>query len=208
MSLSPWFFVLSPQVGAAHWPAVQTPLTQSLAELHFWAVPHFFAGAHEPPQSTSVSVPFLTVSEHVGIWQTLGVPLQTPLVQSLAPTHFLPSAQAAHAPPPQSTSVSVPSRTRLLHPVDWHTVAVQTLLAQSPMTAQCCPSAHFLAGAQDPPQSLSVSVPFLTVSEHVGAWHVTLQTPLWQSLGAPQVLPFAHVFPGAQMPPQSMSDSV
>ena len=37
--------------------------------------------------------------------------VQTPFTQSLAAMHAKPSAQSAHAPPPQSTSVSVPSFT-------------------------------------------------------------------------------------------------
>ena len=45
-----------------------------------------------PPQSTSVSVPFLTASVHVGAWHT--PPVQRPLTQSLFPAQFLPFAPA------------------------------------------------------------------------------------------------------------------
>src|SRR3569623_2289910 len=66
------------------------------------------AGAHEPPQSTSVSVPFSTMSVQDGTAQVLVVvPLQTPLVQSVAAPHFLPLAHLGQAPP-QFRSVSVP----------------------------------------------------------------------------------------------------
>jgi hypothetical protein len=74
------------------------------------------------------------------------------------------------------------------------------------------PTAH-LAG-QLPPQSVSVSVPFFTVSLQVGAWQVqggdghTLfgpQTPLIQSLPVLQFLPSAQVAP--QQPPQLQSVS-
>jgi hypothetical protein len=67
-------------------------------------------GAHaEPPQSTSVSVPFFTPSLHPGCVQR---PLeQYALVQSLPPMHFFPFAHAGHVPPPQSLSVSAPFST-------------------------------------------------------------------------------------------------
>ena len=59
-----------------------------------------------PPQSTSVSVPFLTPSVQVG---AAHLPLeQTPLVQSLGTLHFLVSAHLGQVAPPQSTSVSAP----------------------------------------------------------------------------------------------------
>ena len=67
---------------------------------------------------------------------------------------------------------------------------------------QVLPTAHL--AAQEPPQSVSVSLPFFTVSLQLGAWQVTLQTLLEQSLGAVQVLPVpqrAHDV----APPQSMS---
>jgi hypothetical protein len=63
-------------------------------------------GAHPPPQSRAVSVPFFTPSEHVGARQMLSVP-QTPLKQSLTAKHFAPATQGAQMPP-QSRSVSEP----------------------------------------------------------------------------------------------------
>jgi hypothetical protein len=48
----------------------------------------------------------------------------------------------------------------------WHTWFLQTLLSQSEPTAQVFPSVHGLQPA--PPQSMSVSVPFFTLSEHPG----------------------------------------
>jgi hypothetical protein len=61
-----------------------------------------------PPQSTSVSVPFCTVSVQVGAEQ---VPLaeQTLSIQSPPTRHVLPSAHGGQTEPPQSMSVSVPS---------------------------------------------------------------------------------------------------
>ncbi len=45
----------SVQVAATHWPSWHTPLSQSLARLHFWSVVHFLSQL--PPQSTSDSEP-------------------------------------------------------------------------------------------------------------------------------------------------------
>src|SRR4051812_8667208 len=58
---------------------------------------------HAPPQSTSASPPFFTPSVHVGVAQP--PPAHTPLAQSAGIAQCFPSAQAGHAPPPQSTSV-------------------------------------------------------------------------------------------------------
>ena len=65
----------------------------------------------------------------------------------------------------------------------------QTPLAQSPFTAHIKPSAQ---SAQLPPQSMSVSLPFIVLSLQVGAGatHVPLvQTPLVQSVPVEQVEP-------------------
>jgi hypothetical protein len=98
------------------------------------------AGQTPFPQSTSVSVPFLTPSIQEGAWQTL--PVQTPLWQSEAlPQALLP----AHPPhePPQSTSVSSPFFAPSVHPAATHWPTWHALDRQSPAAAQCFPSAHF-----------------------------------------------------------------
>jgi len=59
----------------------------------------------EPPQSTSVSVPFRTKSAQVGAWH---VALHTALVQSAPALHVLPFGHEAQVPPPQSTADSSP----------------------------------------------------------------------------------------------------
>jgi hypothetical protein len=64
------------------------------------------------------------------------------------------------------------------------------------------PFGHF---GQVLPQSTPVSVPFSTVSVHVGVWHVVAHTLLVQSLPVLHVLPFAHF--GHAVPPQSVADS-
>lgn len=51
----------SMHVAALHAPPVQTRLAQSLAATQTFPVTH---GEHEPPQSTSVSLPFFVLSEH------------------------------------------------------------------------------------------------------------------------------------------------
>jgi hypothetical protein len=86
-------------------PATQaSPLTQSEPTMQAFPVAH--AAQVPPPQSTSVSLPFLTPSEQVGTRQT--PPEQTLLEQSEEMRQTLPLAQAAQVPPPQSTSVSLP----------------------------------------------------------------------------------------------------
>jgi hypothetical protein len=89
------------------------------------------------------------------------------------------------------------------HRFDWQTPPVQIPLAQSVLVKQLRPFAHFGHG---PPQSTSVSAPFLTPSVHDAAWHLpALQTRLWQSLPTEQFFPLLQ---GVQLPPQSTSDSV
>jgi hypothetical protein len=156
--VSPPTMRLSPQIGAqtlgsalSHAkPAVSTQALQPSAAL--------------PLASSQVSAPFFTPSPQAGAWQM--PPVHTPLAQSAAPPHTLPSAHlfAGAQEPPQSTSVSVPFFTVSLQAGTWQMPPVQTPLAQSPAPPQTLPSAHLFAGAQEPPQSTSVSVPFFTVS--------------------------------------------
>ena len=84
---------------------MQTPETQSEACRHAWFVAH--AEQVGPPQSTSVSLPFLMPSKQVGAVQTL--PTQFPEAQSEACKHALPVVHVApQVGPPQSVSVSFP----------------------------------------------------------------------------------------------------
>lgn len=162
----------------------------------------------EPPQSMAVSLPFLTPSLQDTSAQSS--PVQTPLTQSLPAVQSLPTAHLfvpAQAPP-QSTSVSVWFLTPSLQVAARQVPAVQTPLEQSPFVAQILVSAQSLPGTQPPPQSVSVSVPFLTESLQVGALQVVAQTPLVQSVAALQVTPSAHLRAGAQIPPQSTPVSV
>jgi hypothetical protein len=55
---------MSMHVGAWHVPPVHTLLWQSVGAPH--SLPVAQSAGHIPPQSTSVSVPFFTMSMHVG----------------------------------------------------------------------------------------------------------------------------------------------
>jgi hypothetical protein len=74
-------------------------------------------GMQLPPQSTPVSLPFMMPSKQLGAAQAF--PTQFPDRQSAATAHISPFPQAGH-PPPQSTSVSVPSFTLSVQ-VAWQT---------------------------------------------------------------------------------------
>jgi hypothetical protein len=202
---SVWFFALSEHVGVVQASDVQIVLVQSVP------VVQALVGAQRlqdvvPPQSTSLSPWFLTTSEHVGAAQRL--PVQTPLVQSPGTRQPAPVPHFPQSEPPQSTPVSPWFFTPSEQVGAAQRLPVQTPFVQSPAVVQPWPVAHFFEGAQEPPQSTPVSVPFFTVSEQVEVWHffgLPLQTPLPQSAAVLHVLPATHC---AQDPPQSMSLSV
>src|SRR5436190_2068546 len=93
----------SVQSAPTHTFAVQTPVTQAPATLQVLVAAHL---VHEPPQSLSVSLPFLTLSLHCGAAQVPAV--QTPLSQSAPTEHLLPGTHGLQVAPPQSRSVSLP----------------------------------------------------------------------------------------------------
>src|SRR5437867_4134914 len=86
-----------------------------------------------------------------------------------------------------------------------HTLLAQVAVpAQSPALAHPFPAAHLLL--QGPPQSISVSPPFLIPSLQVGTAQLPpVQTPVAQSLAEEQIRPMPHLL---QLPPQSMSVSL
>jgi hypothetical protein len=132
--------------------------------------------------------------------------LQTLLWQSLAPVQVLPFAHLFGQGPPQSVSLSVPFLTPSPQVGAEHVpvAAGQTPLWQSPGTAHVFPVPHLPHAA--PPQSMALSVPFLTRSEQLGVWQMfDTHTPLLQSFGPTHVLPSRHLF--GQLPPQSTSVS-
>jgi hypothetical protein len=147
----------------------QTLLRQSLFTTHCFPELH---RTQAPPQSTSVSVPFLTVSLQAGTEHR--PPLHTPLVQSVLSAQPWPSEHFGQVGPPQSTSVSGPFLARSLHVGTAHFPPLQTPLVQSVLAVQLRPSEHF--GQLGPPQSTSVSASFRILSVHVPAGAV--HTPL------------------------------
>ncbi len=92
--------------------------TQSVFTSQPFVGPHF-AHAPPPPQSLSVSFPFLTPSTHVAAWQS--IPLHTPSTQSAATAHVSPVAHVDPQAPPQSMSVSEPFFTPSLQLAGTHT---------------------------------------------------------------------------------------
>ena len=107
-SLSPWFLTVSVQVGALHVSGgpVQTRLWQSVATAHVLVAGH--APHVPPPQSTSVSLPFLALSVQPGVWQMPLGQNRDAATQSVPVRHFLPTAHLVAQEPPQSMSVSLP----------------------------------------------------------------------------------------------------
>jgi hypothetical protein len=80
----------------------------------------------------------------------------SPASQSEVALHSFDSPQAAHVPPPQSTSVSFPFFTPSLQVAAWHCPATQTPVKQSRSAPQTSGAGH---GLQLPPQSTPVSSP-------------------------------------------------
>jgi hypothetical protein len=147
---------------------VQTLLSQSAATEQRLLGTHF---EHDPPQSTSVSVPFLIKSVQAAAEHFKFVP-QTPLVQSAPTEHVLLSAQVVEQVddgaeiPPQSMSVSVPFFTESGHFAATHLPLVHTLESQSVAPVQVFPTPHRLQ-LVEPPQSMSDSPWFLVTSEQL-----------------------------------------
>jgi hypothetical protein len=104
----------------------------------------------------------------------------TPLSQSVGCKHFLPSPQAGHAPPPQSTSVSAPFWKPSVHRGAAHSLLLHCWLKQSVEAMQPFPVPHLRHSV--PPQSTPVSsesfVPFVQ-------WLAT-QVPLTQTGVGPE----------------------
>jgi hypothetical protein len=69
-----------------------------------------------------------------------------------------------HAPPPQSTSLSLPSTTPSLQLCARQVPEAHTPLEQSPLTLHVAPVAH--GEHEEPPQSTNVSDPSFTPFEH------------------------------------------
>jgi hypothetical protein len=139
----------------------QTPDAQSVETTHSRPSAQ---GGHVPPQSTSVSVPFMELFAHEPFRQNPSMQ-RAPVSQSAVIRHFFPLVHTTQVPPPQSVSVSAPFSAPSPHVGDVHTDAVHKLDVQS------VPATHEEPGkqrAQLPPQSRSVSLPFWSASAHAG----------------------------------------
>jgi hypothetical protein len=200
---------LSVQVAVVQAPPEQMALTQSVPAVQALVATHRLQ-LLVPPQSVSLSPPFLTLSLHAAVAQM--PPVQTPLPQSVPNVQILPAAHGVQLPP-QSMSVSEPFFTVSEQPAVWQTELEQIADVQSVAAAHALPTPHLVAQVAPvvatPPQSTSVSVPFFTASGQTGALQRELvQTPLTQSAPAEHPEPVAHRFAGAQLPPQSIAVSV
>ena len=143
---------------------MQLPLWQSLSSTQVLLGGQAGQPESAPPQSTSVSLPFSTLSVQV---RAAHAPVaQTRLAQSPPTLHFWAAPQPGQGPP-QSTSVSLLFFTASVHEGGAHRPAVQTPLTQSAGSRQALPSWHLAQPA--PPQSTSVSAPFLMPSVQLGA---------------------------------------
>jgi hypothetical protein len=175
--------------GGAHAIAVQTPLAQSVAIAHAFVSEH--SGQEPPPQSTSVSAPFFTMSWQLGAWQM--PPVHTPWLQSVPVAHVLPSGQAWGHPPPQSMPASIPFLAPSLHVGIKQVLPTQARLWQSSAFVHAPPTGQ----GQPALQSLGLHAS--------GTQVIAMQTPLLQSPCAAQTRMSPH---GGQLPPQSTSVSL
>lgn len=150
--------------------------------------------------------------------QASGEPVQRPVQQSVPAAQVAPVALhgSTQLPPLQSPEQQAPPVVGQAFPegvqatVQMWVLGSQTPDWQSVATPHDRPDAHF---GQEPPQSTSVSVPFLNVSVQLGApqrWVVVLQNrPALQSAVVAQPALAPQVFPSASQvaPPQSTSVS-
>src|SRR5207245_1350669 len=108
-------------------PLVHIMLLQSVPVMH--TLPRSQGEQSGPPQSTSVSLPFLTPSLHDDAAHIRLV--QNPLWQSLPWRHILWASHGMHEPP-QSISVSSPSFARSMQPI-WNTGMVMSCTSEGPI---------------------------------------------------------------------------
>jgi hypothetical protein len=108
-----------------HIEATQTRLTaeqmldaQSEGCMQVLPSPH--AGQLPPPQSMSVSLPSLSWSSHVDVAHVSLNVSHADEAQSEATLQSCPTWQGEHVPPPQSTSVSLPSLMPSVHSDETH----------------------------------------------------------------------------------------
>jgi hypothetical protein len=137
-------------------PPSHTPLSQSRPTLQPPSGPQ---GAHSlPPQSTSVSLPFCTLSSQRAGAHTEST--QEPLSQSGPSPQASPLPHGVSQDPPQSMAVSLPFFKLSVQeaPLQVEELALQLPLKQSLSAEQSSAGPHF--GHSSPPQSTSDSMPF------------------------------------------------
>jgi hypothetical protein len=116
----------SVQTAVRQRPSVpHTPLAQSSAARQIRPAAQ---GGQGPPQSKSLSVPFLRSSSHVAAAQTPA--MQEAVTQSTPVAHGCPMSHGPHGPP-QSAPVSPPLLTPSAQVGVMQTVSVHTPLSQS-----------------------------------------------------------------------------
>ena len=150
-------------------------------------LPAAHLAAQEPPQSTAVSSWPCTPSSHRVATHRCVVPLQIAEVQSASTPQPLPAAHLAAQEPPQSTAVSSWPCAPSSHRVATHrcVVPLQITEAQSPSTPQPPPTAHLTA--HEPPQSLPVSVPFMSPSPQFATGPRSSIWPVWSGTPSPSI---------------------
>jgi hypothetical protein len=196
---------LSGSVPPEMFPQVPSDPVPFFAALHAWQRP-----VHEVSQHTP--------SRHEPLWHSVLLTHAVPmgLMQAPTPLHVpVPGHSLSGSRPfpmtPQEPSEPLPFFAAVhawhvpVHAELQHTPSAQLALWQSPPAAQCLAIPQ--AGQVPPPQSMSVSAPFLTPSLQSGARHMWVadeQTRLAQSGPIWQCRPAAHA---GQDPPQSVSVS-
>jgi hypothetical protein len=145
-------------------------LMQSAPTAHAKPLAH---ALQPPPQSTSVSEPFLILSSQVPA-RRAHTPLEhLLLLQSLSSRQRRSLSHALRQLPPQSTSLSLPLRWPSSQLAATHSAFTQISLLQSEVLAQRLP---FEQAGHVPPQSMSVSEPFFALSLQLTAG--SAHTPL------------------------------
>mmetsp|Transcript_7776 Transcript_7776/g.13661 ORF Transcript_7776/g.13661 Transcript_7776/m.13661 type:complete len:275 (+) Transcript_7776:25563-26387(+) len=193
--------------GSKHlwWVSQHTKESQSASELHAESMSH---SEQSPPQSTSLSRPFNTLSAQDAERHLPSVPSHIPLRQSSAVSHSAPAGHLGQRPP-QSTSdsskLSTPSKQVM--GMQAPRSGLHFSLIQSPSCTQSAPSLH---GSQSaPPQSTDVSCPSSSPFRQVSAIQVPERgehSPERQSVDSLHMAPTLHRAHWLD-PPQSTSAS-
>jgi hypothetical protein len=185
-------------------PLVHGPFAQSVSP------PHAFPGAHVgpqfPPQSMSVSAPFLIVSLQVAGWHLRF--RHTLLPQSDAPLHAFPSPHFGHCGPPQSTSLSWPSFAEFVHDAGPPSAPFGVQVEPERVNPELQPKSHCVPLHVGKP-SATVGHPVQPVASHPIAGFGAAQMPPHcfspaLHVGAPPAPPLAPPLPDTPPPPSGL----